>query len=240
MRYWKALWESVGGKWILLPGFLSGTIGLWEAFRGWGLSFLPELSGWAIAFFAMLPISSWVIGGILIKIVKLEKKLEPKISLSDPNFTTLPKLAKGKAKRTYSLKVTNESGELIKNCQVKLVEMLNVRDEPSKERGRPFKLSTESPPESLIGAVQHAQKFDIAPNDFIDIDIVYYNELSSTNLIRMCYALQGAMDHAVYVGIHKEDCPHRLTIRAIADNTVPVETKLKYWLEEGMLRLEKI
>jgi hypothetical protein len=79
--YGRALWHSIGGKWVLLPGLVSGLIGIY-GFLQHNLRCLPTMSWWAVIPLAFAPITFWVIGGLTRQVVLLERRLKPKIKCS--------------------------------------------------------------------------------------------------------------------------------------------------------------
>ena len=142
----------------------------------WIVSRSPEL-GWPM-------ISAWPISIcvaalciavlVAIRATTLEKRLEPRIKMDGPFIWTMPKNATEQALRTYRVRMTNISSEVLRGCRVRLVEMRNVNGEPSKEHGRHFRLSTDDPPDILN--TPHTQTFDIPPKDYVDIDIAQLDE----------------------------------------------------------------
>ena len=175
--------------------------------------------------------------------VKLRNQIkaltEPKIKIHDPFYWTEPKNALGKALRTYRLRISNLSGELIKHCQVKLIDMVNKNNEPTREGGLSFKLSIENPPAVLNAPL--TQSFNIAPFDSKVVDIVRFNETKPDIHIHLCYATQGPIDLNVYTEVPVGLCPHNLTIRAIAENSMPVDRQFKFYVDEhGILQFEGV
>jgi hypothetical protein len=75
VRYLKTFFASVGGRWFILPATVSGLAGLVSLLQSFGLTWVPDISIWALILFAVLPISAWSIGGLLLKVVKLEELL---------------------------------------------------------------------------------------------------------------------------------------------------------------------
>lgn len=203
---------------------------------GMEITVLPELHGLTLAIIVGL--------GILVfwfwrRLVYLEDKLVPKIKVHDPFYWTEPKNAQGKALRTYRLRIENLSGELIRNCQVKLIDMVNKDNGSTREIGKPFKLSLENPPDILNAPL--IQSFNISPMDKIDVDIVQFNETKPDTHIRMCFATQGSKDLNVGSGIPLVMCPHNLTIRAIAENSMLVDRKFKFYVDgNGILQFEVV
>lgn len=80
-KYISIFFASVGGKWFLLPGFVSGCAGVIAILRGLGLTWVPEVSYWALAVFVVLPMSIWSIPALIRTVVKLQDRLEPKVEI---------------------------------------------------------------------------------------------------------------------------------------------------------------
>ncbi len=81
MGYLRILFQSVGGRWFLLPGFVSGTAGLIVLLKGLGMIWLPDISYWALAFFVVLPISIWSIPALVRKVSHLQEQIEPSVAI---------------------------------------------------------------------------------------------------------------------------------------------------------------
>ena len=77
MAHIKAFFTALGGKWLLLPGVLSGVIGVLGIFRDdLGVSLIPEISWPLIALLAATPIVAWSIAGLTHANVKMARQLE--------------------------------------------------------------------------------------------------------------------------------------------------------------------
>lgn len=75
MRYVSIFIESVGGRWFFLPATVTGLAGLVAILRARGVTWVPEISWWALAFFALAPLTVWSVIGLLKKVVSLEKEI---------------------------------------------------------------------------------------------------------------------------------------------------------------------
>lgn len=179
------------------------------------------------------------------KIKDLSKQLKPRISISGPFAWTEPKNCQNMhAYRVYRVKVTNDSNTLIQNCSVKLINMVNVENRPTRNSGQAFKMASENSDDL---SHRYKQKFNISPGDSEDVEIAGFieegaleeNDVKPSPIV-MFYAQQGNMDRTRNV-VPIEMCPHELTIRAVAENTPPVEMRLKYWVDDaGFFRMGSI
>jgi len=180
---------------------------------------------------------------LIFRIINLEKQLDLNIEVNGPFVWTEPKDAikkNEKAFRTYRLKITNTSSALVQNCQIKLIEMFNINNKPTREDGMAFKLKTDNPQDLLN--TPYIQKFDIAPGGHEDIDIIKFDERHAkpTHIV-MCYALKGHSDHNVGNAVPVAVCPHTMLVRVTAANCPrSIEKRLKFWVEDGFLRMEEI
>lgn len=239
-NYLKAFHKALGPKGeifgVLILLFSSYYENVQAYLSGMGITVLPELHELTLTIvvgLGILAFSFWR------RLVYLEDKFIPKIKMHEPFFWTEPKNAPGKALRTYRLRIENLSVEAIKHCQVKLIDMVNKDNGSTRESGKPFKLSIENPPDILNTSL--TQSFNISPMDKIDVDIVQFNETKPDTHIRMCYATQGPTDLNVGSGIPVVMCPHNLTIRAIAENSMPVDRQFKFYVDEnGILQFEVV
>lgn len=79
--YGRALWHSIGGKWLFLPGMVSGLIGIYGFLQN-DLRWLPTMSWWVVIPLALAPLILWAIGGLTRQVVLLERRLRPKLKCS--------------------------------------------------------------------------------------------------------------------------------------------------------------
>lgn len=148
---------------------------------------------------------------------RLDDERKPRIKIDDPVCYLDPKGAEGPCLRTYRVRVHNLSPvETARNCQVKMIRMVNKNNIPSREEGRPFKLSLNSPRDILNQP--HIEEFDIKPLDWKDVDLIQLNEKEPGAQVIMRYATQGYLGGDIAVGCSVDLCPHTLTIRAVAEN----------------------
>lgn len=202
------------------------------------LTHLAIPTGWLITTTTMI-----ILGVLLFNVAhrarRLDDERKPRIKIDAPACYLDPKGAVGPCLRTYKVRVHNLSPvETARNCQVKMVRMMNKDGVTSREEGRPFKLTLNSPREGLNQPL--IEKFDIAPMDWKDVDLVRLEERRPGEQVIMRYASQGIQDGDIAVGCPIDLCPHTLTIRAVTDNTgPPVDMELKYWVDNGRLEMTK-
>lgn len=75
MRFITLFLESVGGRWFFLPATITGLAGLVALLQAQGVTGIPEISWWALAFFALAPLTAWSVVGLLKKVVSLEAEI---------------------------------------------------------------------------------------------------------------------------------------------------------------------
>lgn len=170
----------------------------------------------------------------------LDDERKSRIKIDDPVCYLDPKGAEGPCLRTYRVRVHNLSpSETARNCQVKLIRMVNKDGVPSREEGRPFKLTLNNPRDILNQPL--IEQFDIKPMDWKDVDLIQLNEKEPGAQVIMRYATQGYLGGDIAVGCPVDLCPHTLTIKAVAENAGPsVDMELSYWVENGRLEMKKI
>jgi hypothetical protein len=74
MRYVTLFVEAVGGRWFFLPATVTGLAGLMALLQAQGVTWIPATNWWALAFFALLPVTMWSVAGLLKKAVSLERE----------------------------------------------------------------------------------------------------------------------------------------------------------------------
>lgn len=171
----------------------------------------------------------------------LAKRLEPNIAILKIYDWTSPKLAKGKAIRTYRLRIKNISGETVRKCQVKMTAMINRVGEPTFYADLCFKLSTEEPDWAEYHQTYFNQFVDIFPNDHVDFDLIRLDErVDGATHILMCYALRAQLDKSVGNAVPIERCPHILSLRVVAENCpTPLELSSTFYVDTtGLLKME--
>lgn len=90
MRYFRIFIESVGGRWFLVPSAVTGIVALVTVLKGLGMFWIPDLSYWELALFAVLPVAVWSIIGLMAKVVKLEdteakrRHAQPRLYFGNP------------------------------------------------------------------------------------------------------------------------------------------------------------
>ena len=90
MQYLRIFIESVGGRWFLVPSAVTGIVALVTALKGLGMSWIPDLSYWELALFAVLPVAVWSIVGLMVRVLKLEdieakrRHAQPKLYFGTP------------------------------------------------------------------------------------------------------------------------------------------------------------
>lgn len=174
--------------------------------------------------------------------VSLSRRLRAKIKIEfkpgDPNFeATYPKDADGPARRTFRIRVVNESDEVVTNCSVKMVSMIDVKGTRSQYEGMPFRLRYDDPPPQMPAAYQ--QSFDIRGGDHEDIDIVELEETDPKGMLAMKYAPRAHSRFSIQNAIAKSRCPQVLTLKAVADNSTSDLATFRFYVDEcGQLRFE--
>lgn len=215
---------------------LSNALGTKAAAISTSIAFLAAFIPWAITAFGQLLGKTWKLDvhpaffsiiaalGVLLffvgkHMIELHRQAIPKFGSPELSSYTDPKHARGKARRTFKIRVPNDSSTHIQNGFVKLEELTNRSGEESKEHGQPFKrtLDRASP---LI--VSNQKFFDLAPNDWIDIDLVGFDETDNSTHVHMNYALDRDVDRDIYTEVPVSLCPHRMTVRIGANNSTPI------------------
>lgn len=128
---------------------------------------LPELSGWAIALIALLPITLWSIIGLVRKIVFLERRLESSIVLSD-----LKIFESGEAgSNIYRLRLIamNRSGEQLSKCLVKLTSISPITTDMNMAEF-PIALRT-------MAQIEQARKgrFELSPGEEKHLELITFS-----------------------------------------------------------------
>ncbi|RWD96311.1 hypothetical protein [Mesorhizobium sp.] len=169
---------------------------------------------------------------------ELEAALKPRIEISDPVESTMPKIrGNNLALRFYSVTLTNLSDGDLKNCRVKMTEFINRRGEAATEIGMLFRLSRER--HSKTGKHTFAQAFELnGKGDKVSIDIAALDEVNGS-FVNMQYAT--AASEKVFYELHRSLFPHWLTIRVTADAMASVTKSFcGYVSEDGFLRMETV
>ncbi|MFB6447742.1 hypothetical protein [Bradyrhizobium tunisiense] len=81
VSYFRALSTALGGKWIGLPGAVVGLTGLY-AFLQNRQPWLPQLPWWVLFPMAAVPLLGWTIVGLVNHVVRLERRLAPRIEIT--------------------------------------------------------------------------------------------------------------------------------------------------------------
>ena len=232
LEFRRHLLPSIGLAAIAVYGIAKTEIG-----KFFGIT-LPDAPTWWLFSIGVVLV---VAHAFLRRLQELENKLEPKISISNPIMHSIPKMEHGKAeRRLFSVIVKNESGELVKNCQVKLLEMTNKDGGESFHHGRTFVRHADNFP--IRNSTDIQTVFDIRPEDSEQIDIVEYPEKQSTQQLTICIPIRmdvtGTNSFPLWL-VPMSMCPHDVTIGVFADNTIPVRKKFSFYVgEDGLLKLE--
>ena len=136
MRYLSAFINSVGNKWAMLPGFISGGVGVVGTLGNLGVTWLPEISWWAIAFFVLLPISLWSLPTLVVKVVRLEERLAPQLKLGDLDIVN------ENTRQVLRFSVANKGNGVLSQCLARLMKIDPVPEKVS-ESEIPAVLQTE-------------------------------------------------------------------------------------------------
>lgn len=158
------------------------------------------------------------------KNARLEEERRPKISWLDPIMWTEPKNTIGRAEiRICRVRIKNDSNAHIEGVSVKLISMVNNKNEDSRHEGEMFWLKGNQ--EEVI--------FDLNAGDSKDVELFFYAEVEQKEHVWMCY-------RPGRVGVPKAFCPHEMLIRASAKNTTPIEMKIKFYVDAaGILRADR-
>jgi hypothetical protein len=124
-HYLLALSRSVGGKWFLLPGCVSGLIGIY-GFEQSRLEWLPPMNWWAIFPLALAPVILWVTGGLTKRVVDLEEQIRPKLRCSfsmDDDGCVRPVPAHDPIETYYRIKVEAAHNINVTGCCCRLLRI---------------------------------------------------------------------------------------------------------------------
>ncbi len=236
MGYWRTIHNALGAKKYVIGGTAVTVSAIYFLARDWlvskGITWLPEIHpsvGIVLIFLLLLAIF------FVQRLKFLEDKLVPKFAISDPIAYTDPKNTSGKASlRTFKVNISNQSAEIVKGCELKLLKMENVDGVLSKEAGRQFKQSLQ---DWKPNVAPYSKSFDIKPDDSVDVDLVRYKEEQRPSSVTMCYAIDVKTDTKVYVNVPLESCPHIMTVRAVAENcSTPVDRDFQFYVTDtGLL-----
>jgi uncharacterized protein affecting Mg2+/Co2+ transport len=220
---------------------------------------LPMITGAAIELSTTdpstvpIPLSVWpviavVLGaitfifGITKRALVLERALEPKIAISDPQKYFMPWKQSQEGERVnhhYFITVTNLSNKHIKNCSIKDSSFTNSRGHESPVKGRFFRCRSERAADSKLHA--YTRTFDLkGRNDSEKFDICSMDEGKAGSPIFMYYATTSTDQQKN--SISRELFPHTLTARVTADNLAVPETKTFEISvsDRGSLRMETL
>jgi hypothetical protein len=132
MGHVREFFRAVGGKWFLLPGIVSGCIAFLTLLQGFGVTIIPEVSVWAMAFFAIVPISAWAIAGLLHRVVELDRKITaleassgPLIRLSEAAVAKQNISSGTSHKESVGVSITNISPRSLVGCLAKVEEVIS-------------------------------------------------------------------------------------------------------------------
>ena len=182
------------------------------------MSWATEISWWMIAFFAILPIASWSIGGLLRKVATLERKIEPKIA-----FTAPRKRNSFKDTEMYihlEIGIKNISSiENLSNCQVEMTELrLEGGIDFHKDFPLPISLRTMHQigdrPKGRFNLDANREKFISVANisskqheDIIEIqhDGPYCPKISRNNYKMKLKAYPGGIEKLFLLKVKKQD-----------------------------------
>jgi len=163
-EYGKALWHSIGGKWIFLPGFVAGLITIY-GFEQRQLEWLPPMSWWIVLPLAALPLVLWIIGGLLRRVVVLEEKTRPKLKLAYENniypFIYDATDSRGRSYRCYRMRVKNGGLQQLNSCKAEVERA--VRTDGVGVVNIPF---------SLKGTHYEGETFELRADQELFVDLV--------------------------------------------------------------------
>ena len=135
MRYISAFLASVGRWWFSIPTAISGCLALYGQFRAGGMTWLPEISPWTIAVIAAVPLIVWSVVGLLIKVVSLQKKMEPKLVLlyGKERIFYQHRFEQHHVISEVRLGVKNESSSPVQGVEVTLANAVSETEDPIYE-----------------------------------------------------------------------------------------------------------
>jgi hypothetical protein len=201
------------------------------------------LPWWFWALVTAIVVLSIIIASLAKRGHRIELNAKPRIGIQfvpgDLGFEeTGPKNADGLARRLFRISIQNLGGEVVKNCSVKMVSMVDANGVHSAYPGIHFKRRHDNPPDVINRP--HEQSFDIRPNDHEDIDIVELEEKTPNSMLVMKYALKGHSSMTVNNCLPRTFCPQSLTLKVVADNSMPVEESFQFYVDDaGYLRFER-
>lgn len=254
---WRVVSAALGPRLTVFGVLLASAVGaidhLEDAYR-WAVARLTGVPQPADDLGMIFGFPSWIVGALVAVVllfgttlqyaVKLRRRLDPKIAIEfvpgDPEFEeTEPKSTMMLAKRTFRLRVRNLCAETVKDCSLRMVRMIDANGTQSQYGGVRFKRRHDNPPH--VANMAHEQSFDIAADDYEDVDIVSMVETESDPRFTMCYASLGSgsiiqMKNAIPISC----CPEILTVKATAANSTPVEAVFKIDVDDsGRLIFER-
>ena len=195
---------------------------------------------WVIFLFIFIaPFRLWL--SEIQKVEAFEEAARPKLEISPPIESIEPKGQKGKAFRTWRLKITNASTVVVKNCYAKKKSFINNRGQQSDIIGMRFKWGGDYPKFLQANPYEYKQSFDISPRGHEYVDIACMSETEDNASVVMLYAIPGAGASEVRNCISPVVFPHRLIVEVCADNLI-VPLEITYDLsvtQEELLRMDK-
>lgn len=198
------------------------TLGVGLAGEEWSKDYWPA---WVWASLTIGAVFLVVMYGNTKRAYELERALEPKLSISDPQEFFMPwrpALEGEPVNHHYFIVVTNISVEHVKNCSIRDSSFINNRGHESPVKGRFFRCRSERAADSKLHA--YTRTFDLkGKNDSEEFDICSMDEGTAGSPIFMYYATTSTDQQKD--SISRELFPHTLTVRVTADNLTVPETK---------------
>jgi hypothetical protein len=133
--YFSAIWHSVGGKWLFIPGAVSGLIGIY-GFLQHQLAWLPAMSWWIVFPLAFAPVFIWVVVGLTVRVVALERKLNPGISVfidSDTAGVSTYPTNNNRISKWAQIGVSSSTDMPLVDCEVRLTSLARIHEDGSSE-----------------------------------------------------------------------------------------------------------
>jgi len=235
---------------LAIPGTAVGVFAAvdsyWESLSIWIFGEFP--SDWVIDNLVLVPswwpssVAALASASILLtaRNIWINRKLAPKISISEPKQYFMPwkEAQEGKrVNRHFYLTITNLSFGNLTGCSVTDAGFENNTGHVAPVKGRHFRLRSERGADA--SSHTYAKSLDLrGKGDDLEIDICSMDEGNEVSRVVMYYATSPTQQYPN--AIVRELFPHYLTIRVTAENLANPETRrFKIYIEDnGDLKME--
>ncbi len=235
---------------LAIPGTAVGVFvavdRYWESLSIWIFGEFPN--DWVIENLVLVPswwpssVAALASVGVFVaaRSIWINRKLTPKISISEPKHYFMPWKDAQEGKRVnrhFYLTITNQSFGSVTSCSVQDAGFENDKGHVAPVAGRHFRLRSET----VAAASSHtyARSLDLrGKGDEFDIDICSMDEGHENSRVVMHYATSPTQQYPN--AIAQELFPHYLTMRVTAENLANPETRRFkiYIADNGDLKME--